>query len=471
MAGPVTAQQPGTGASSPISSLSPSPSPSSRKRSRSPSRLSLSPFSGDELEGLDELDPAALDPGALQTARCEWGGCGLEFWEVEPLVEHVHNSAFLSPMLAQFSRSLDFRTCGTDSCCPTHPPAVHAFPLDDPSHPANKRGAAATYICDWVGCGRRGKTQGSKFALVAHLRSHTGEKPFTCPRAECDKSFTRTDALQKHMRIQHGDKIVAGRRPPGQQGQAGEGAAEPRPSRSKKRKARAASEDSMFGGAGDDDPSYVATGADAAGAEGEGDEVPPLTNDEVRACNEHPHLAPHFVAHVVAKAKYAYALREHEELANEYEALAAREGELAMEKDALVAAILRKEVGCALDAGSQSVTPAMTHSAPAKQCPGRRSREAGARALPHGISPRAETVPSTLSPGVQGQSLCIPTCVFSQGIRSAVGSGREAPCPLDTLHDSFERVRHRKDGRNAWRPGVADCARLLDLSVSCRNDK
>ncbi|KAL9709079.1 hypothetical protein Ac2012v2_007892 [Leucoagaricus gongylophorus] len=32
---------------------------------------------------------------------------------------------------------------------------------------------------------------------------HTGEKPFTCSKPECDKSFTRSDALAKHMRLQH----------------------------------------------------------------------------------------------------------------------------------------------------------------------------------------------------------------------------------------------------------------------------
>ncbi|GAA5992128.1 hypothetical protein JCM10908_001779 [Rhodotorula pacifica] len=329
-----------TTSSSPISSLSPSPppqGPSSRKRSRSPSGLSYTslafPPSDDDEDEL--LDPEAQDELAqeyanamdqLQTARCEWGGCGIEFWEIEPLVEHVHN--------------------------------VHAFPLDDPSHPANKRGAAATYICDWVGCPRRGKTQGSKFALVAHLRSHTGEKPFTCPRAECDKSFTRTDALQKHMRIQHGDKIVAGRRPPGNAATAagdGTSLAESKPSRSKKRKARAASDDSMFGGGGggaaDDDGAYGEGGG--GDKDDNGEDFPALTNDEIRACNEHPHLATHFVAHVIAKAKYAYALREYEEMANEYEALAARENELAMEKDALVAAILRKEMGPTEDAAGQ----------------------------------------------------------------------------------------------------------------------
>lgn len=98
--------------SSPISSLSPSPSPTAagaaavRKRSRSPSGVSLSSlaFSEDELdaEAQDELAveyATAMDH--LQTARCEWGGCGVEFWEIEPLVEHVHNGAcYLSRTLS-----------------------------------------------------------------------------------------------------------------------------------------------------------------------------------------------------------------------------------------------------------------------------------------------------------------------------------------------------------------------------------
>lgn len=35
------------------------------------------------------------------------------------------------------------------------------------------------------------------------MRSHTGEKPFYCTVPECDRNFTRSDALSKHLRTVH----------------------------------------------------------------------------------------------------------------------------------------------------------------------------------------------------------------------------------------------------------------------------
>lgn len=36
------------------------------------------------------------------------------------------------------------------------------------------------YLCEWMDCPRKGQTHASGYALRAHMRSHTKEKPFYC---------------------------------------------------------------------------------------------------------------------------------------------------------------------------------------------------------------------------------------------------------------------------------------------------
>ncbi|KAH6904939.1 hypothetical protein BKA70DRAFT_1192608 [Coprinopsis sp. MPI-PUGE-AT-0042] len=93
------------------------------------------------------------------TVACEWEDCGRQFTELQLLVNHIQDDH-----IGQHKSS---------------------------------------YSCEWGSCARRGLPQTSRFALVSHVRSHTGEKPFICSMPECDKSFTRSDALSKHMRQQH----------------------------------------------------------------------------------------------------------------------------------------------------------------------------------------------------------------------------------------------------------------------------
>ncbi|KAJ3149798.1 transcriptional repressor [Geranomyces variabilis] len=64
-----------------------------------------------------------------------------------------------------------------------------------PRKPAAK---ARTFKCDHIDCYKTFTTAGH---LVRHVKSHSGEKPFSCPISGCTARFTRHDNMMQHHRL------------------------------------------------------------------------------------------------------------------------------------------------------------------------------------------------------------------------------------------------------------------------------
>ncbi|KAH9015105.1 hypothetical protein EDB84DRAFT_795125 [Lactarius hengduanensis] len=277
--------------------------------------------------------PANTAPGP-DVVTCQWEDCGAAFDDLSTFIRHLHEGAPRFPLLG-------FLT----------PPKRPDHSLTSADHIGVHK---SNYTCEWATCTRRGLPQTSRFALISHLRSHTGEKPFTCELPECDKSFTRSDALAKHMRLQH--NVEAGA--PGRGGNRKRKRDREEPSRPT---ASAVSDPAGFSifKVEPNTPSELLIPAEPGGTPGAdeylnggrspspSDEgLPPyLAQDLDPATGLIRGRAPAMVKYLVMKAKVVFALEQHSTLMEELRVLRAEERSLRQEKDDALDSIMRREFG------------------------------------------------------------------------------------------------------------------------------
>lgn len=127
-----------------------------------------------------------------------------------PIVVNSTNGAAQAPIVqvivmnsappTEVKKSLPTEKSGLCPIAPAVPVSKSQSYIEQCDKPTERR---RTHMCTYSGCN---KTYFKSSHLKAHIRTHTGEKPFNCTWPDCERRFARSDELSRHKRTHTGEK-------------------------------------------------------------------------------------------------------------------------------------------------------------------------------------------------------------------------------------------------------------------------